>query len=83
MHLYTITNLVINDEDKQTLDRAYTLCKYLDYMVCAKRVANGDTISELATEINSRIDELSGLLDHDIRLDLTYAEKLKSVVDGI
>lgn len=81
MHLYTVTNLVIDDEDKQALNKAYTLCKYLGRMVCAKRVADGDTIDEITEEINELITELASLLDHDISIDLEYALKLKRVVD--
>ena len=81
MHLHTVTNLVIDDEDKQALNKAYTFCKYLGQMVCAKRVADGDTIGEIAEEINGCITELASLLDHDISIDLGYALKLKHAVD--
>ena len=80
MNLRTTTSIVIDDEDKQALDKAYTLCKYLGQMVCAKRVADGDTIGEITEEINERITELALLLDHDIGIDLKYAVKLKSVM---
>ena len=83
MHLYTVTNLVIDDEDRQTLNKAHTLCKYLHSMVCAKRVTDGDTIGEITEEINSCIEELSELLDHNISVDLEYALKLKRVVDEV
>lgn len=81
MNLYTVTNIVIDDEDKQALNKAYTLCKYLSQMVRAKRVADGDTIDEITEEINGGITELASILDHDISIDLEYALKLKRAVD--
>lgn len=83
MHICSITHLLVDDEDRKTLDRAYTLCYFLKEMAVAKTISDGGSIYELTEQIIEDTKQLSELLCHDISLDMEYACKLKTVVNKV